>query len=105
MSVCTPAACAAPLQLLVKWWSDYPAELLERRVVAPMQTYLTKELMATKKLTIGVMNAIKVGWLGSAGALRRCLGVRVGCVVWVQRPSAAAEWNMHALVLVFVVCL
>jgi hypothetical protein len=48
------------LQLLVKWWSDYPAPLLEQRVVAPMQSYLTKELMATKKLTIGVMNAIKV---------------------------------------------
>jgi hypothetical protein len=48
-------------QLLVKWWSDYPAQLLEQRVVAPMQSYLTKELMATKKLTIGVMNAIKVG--------------------------------------------
>jgi hypothetical protein len=47
-------------QLLVKWWSDYPAALLEQRVVAPIQTYLTKELMATKKLTIGVMNAIKV---------------------------------------------
>lgn len=29
-------------------------------MVAPMQSYLTKELMATKKLTIGVMNAIKV---------------------------------------------
>eukprot|EP00879_Flechtneria_rotunda_P005191 GHRR01005473.1.p1 GENE.GHRR01005473.1~~GHRR01005473.1.p1 ORF type:complete len:1380 (+),score=526.24 GHRR01005473.1:240-4379(+) len=50
----------ATRHLLVKWWSDYPAELLEQRVVAPMQTYLTKELMATKKLTIGVMNAIKV---------------------------------------------
>jgi hypothetical protein len=48
------------MQLLVKWWSDYPAPLLEQRVVAPMQSYLTKELMATKKLTIGVMNAIKV---------------------------------------------
>lgn len=52
--------CVAGAQLLVKWWSDYPADLLESRVVAPMQAYLTKELMATKKLTIGVMNAIKV---------------------------------------------
>lgn len=52
--------CCAAEQLLVKWWSDYPAQLLEQRVVAPIQSYLTKELMATKKLTIGVMNAIKV---------------------------------------------
>jgi hypothetical protein len=59
-------ACCV-LQLLVKWWSDYPAELLERRVVAPMQAYLTKELMATKKLTIGVMNAIKVRQTGGCG--------------------------------------
>jgi hypothetical protein len=58
LSLC--CCCWLLLQLLVKWWSDYPAELLERRVVAPMQAYLTKELMATKKLTIGVMNAIKV---------------------------------------------
>lgn len=29
-------------------------------MVAPIQSYLTKELMATKKLTISVMNAIKV---------------------------------------------
>lgn len=53
--------CLCVSQLLVKWWSDYPAPLLEQRVVAPIQSYLTKELMATKKLTIGVMNAIKVG--------------------------------------------
>jgi hypothetical protein len=59
------STCA--LQLLVKWWSDYPAPLLEQRVVAPMQSYLTKELMATKKLTIGVMNAIKVGACMRAG--------------------------------------
>ena len=51
------------LQLLVKWWSDYPGGLLEQRVVQPIQNYLTKELMATKKLTISVMNAIKVGSL------------------------------------------
>jgi hypothetical protein len=52
-------SCPA-LQLLVKWWSDYPGGLLEQRVVQPIQNYLTKELMATKKLTISVMNAIKV---------------------------------------------
>jgi hypothetical protein len=61
------------LQLLVKWWSDYPAELLERRVVAPMQAYLTKELMATKKLTIGVMNAIKVRQQRIALAVLQCV--------------------------------
>jgi len=40
------------LQLLVKWWAEYPAELLETRVVKPLQKYLTDELYATKKLTI-----------------------------------------------------
>jgi len=39
-------------QLLVKWWAEYPAELLETRVVKPLQKYLTDELYATKKLTI-----------------------------------------------------
>jgi hypothetical protein len=67
-------------QLLVKWWSDYPGSLLEARVVAPMQSYLTKELMATKKLTIGVMNAIKVVCV--------CVCVLWGCVrtcvAWVR---------------------
>ncbi len=47
-------------QLLVKWWSDYTGDLLLHRVVKPLQSYLTIELMATKKLTVGVMNAIKV---------------------------------------------
>lgn len=46
--------------LLVKWWAEYPAELLSQRVVAPLQQYLTSELYATKKLTINVMNVIKV---------------------------------------------
>lgn len=49
------------LQLLVKWWAEYPAELLEQHVVRPLQRYLTDELYATKKLTISVMNVIKVG--------------------------------------------
>lgn len=66
------------IQLLVKWWSDYPAELLEQRVVAPMQSYLTKELMATKKLTIGVMNAIKVCQSNLAAVKQHlALGARV----------------------------
>lgn len=76
--------------MLVKWWSDYPAQLLEQRVVAPMQSYLTKELMATKKLTIGVMNAIKVG-LGIRGCggteldrNLRLLQKQLGCVVWTE---------------------
>ncbi len=43
---------SAPPQLLVKWWAEYPAELLESRVVKPLQRYLTDELYATKKLTI-----------------------------------------------------
>lgn len=48
------------MQLLVKWWAEYPAELLEAAVVRPLQRYLTDELYATKKLTISVMNVIKV---------------------------------------------
>ena len=52
-----PTSCK---HLLVRWWSDYPADLLERRVVRPLQRYLTDELYATKKLTVAVMNAIKV---------------------------------------------
>jgi hypothetical protein len=46
--------------LLVKWWADYPGDLLERRVVRPLQDYLTSELVVTKKLTVSVMNVIKV---------------------------------------------
>ena len=53
----SPASCR---HLLVGWWSAYDPSLLERRVVAPLQKYLTDELYATKKLTISVMNAIKV---------------------------------------------
>ena len=51
--------CGAP-QILVKWWAEYPGELLERRVVKPLQQYLTDELVVTKKLTVSVMNTIKV---------------------------------------------
>ncbi|GAX82001.1 hypothetical protein CEUSTIGMA_g9429.t1 [Chlamydomonas eustigma] len=47
-------------QLLVKWWSEYPADVLLNRVVLPLESYLSKELMATKKLTVSVMNAIKM---------------------------------------------
>ena len=54
----SPSPCA--LQCLVKWWAEYPAELLEKRVVRPLQQYLTDELFVTKKLTVSVMNVIKV---------------------------------------------
>lgn len=46
--------------LLIKWWAEYPRALLEDGVIKPLQNYVTKELMATKKLTVNVMNAIKV---------------------------------------------
>lgn len=52
-----PSSCR---HLLVKWWAEYPADLLESRVVRPLQKYLTDELYATKKLTVSVMNVIKV---------------------------------------------
>lgn len=48
------------LQTLVNWWSDYPEELLTLRVLQPLQQYLTTELVVTKKLTVSVMNTIKV---------------------------------------------
>lgn len=45
---------------LVKWWAEYPGPLLQERVVMPLQQYLTDELFVTKKLTVSVMNVIKV---------------------------------------------
>jgi hypothetical protein len=57
-----PTLATCP-QLLVKWWAEYPAELLEGRVVKPLQKYLTDELYATKKLTIR--------WVGGGGGGRR----------------------------------
>lgn len=50
----------AVLQCLVKWWAEYPGPLLQERVVVPLQQYLTDELFVTKKLTVSVMNVIKV---------------------------------------------
>lgn len=48
------------VQCLVKWWAEYPGPLLQERVVMPLQQYLTDELFVTKKLTVSVMNVIKV---------------------------------------------
>ena len=48
------------VQCLVKWWAEYPGPLLQERVVLPLQQYLTDELFVTKKLTVSVMNVIKV---------------------------------------------
>lgn len=45
---------------MVKWWAEYPGPLLQERVVVPLQQYLTDELFVTKKLTVSVMNVIKV---------------------------------------------
>ncbi|MEW5310744.1 MAG: hypothetical protein WDW38_002511 [Sanguina aurantia] len=62
-----PRLCAVLLmspcvtqRLLVRWWAEYDGDLLERSVVRPMQAFLTQELSSTKRLTIGVMNVIKV---------------------------------------------
>lgn len=44
----------------MKWWAEYPGPLLQERVVLPLQQYLTDELFVTKKLTVSVMNVIKV---------------------------------------------
>ena len=53
----SPSSCR---HLLIGWWSAYESSILDKRVVRPLQKYLTDELYATKKLTISVMNAIKV---------------------------------------------
>jgi ubiquitin-protein ligase E3 A len=76
-----PRACAVALaappatrRLLVTWWAAFPGPLLEARVVRPLQRYLTDELCATKKLTVSVMNAIKVlAAVDEANALGRRL--------------------------------
>ncbi|KAK9818463.1 hypothetical protein WJX74_005654 [Apatococcus lobatus] len=54
------AAPSSARHCLVKWWAEYPGPLLQERVVDPLQQYLTDELFATKKLTVSVMNVIKV---------------------------------------------
>ena len=66
-SVLVPRLCntillapPAARRVLVRWWSGYPPDLLRDRVVAPLQSYLTDELAATKKLTLSVMAVIKV---------------------------------------------
>ena len=48
------------VQTLVSWWSDYPEDLLTQRVLQPLQRYLITELVVSKKLTVSVMNTIKV---------------------------------------------
>jgi hypothetical protein len=51
-----------------------------------MQAYFTKELMATKKLTIGVMNAIKVRQLRLRFAVCLCLR----CMQLQEFPPASS---------------
>jgi hypothetical protein len=60
--LCHSILSAAPSsqQLLVRWWSSYRKDILSNRVVKPLQSYITIELQATKKLTLAVMNSIKV---------------------------------------------
>lgn len=88
---------SAPLQLLVKWWAEYPAELLENRVVKPLQKYLTDELYATKKLTIrcvaqGSLGQGFWGWgcgAGAAGRGRR--GYGAGRMLRARGPAAPSR--------------
>mmetsp|Transcript_26937 Transcript_26937/g.75892 ORF Transcript_26937/g.75892 Transcript_26937/m.75892 type:complete len:1891 (+) Transcript_26937:162-5834(+) len=47
-------------RMLHKWWAEYPATILLNRLVQPLQMYLTSELMKLKKLTVNVMNCIKL---------------------------------------------
>ncbi len=48
------------MQLLVRWWASYPPDLLNERLIQPMQAFITKELAAVKKLTSSIMAVIKV---------------------------------------------
>ncbi|KAJ9519625.1 hypothetical protein QJQ45_013359 [Haematococcus lacustris] len=57
---CCPVWPPAWLQLLVQSWAAYPGPLLSERMVQPLQSYLTKELTATKKLTTSIMAVIRV---------------------------------------------
>eukprot|EP00873_Tetraselmis_striata_P010062 jgi/Tetstr1/430326/TSEL_020151.t1 len=47
-------------RMLQRWWAEYPAAVLHPRLVQPLQGYLTSELMKLKKLTVNVMNCIKL---------------------------------------------
>ena len=38
------SAVATSQSLLVRWWATYPKDILARRVVAPLQSYITIEL-------------------------------------------------------------
>ncbi|GLC36844.1 hypothetical protein PLESTB_000776500 [Pleodorina starrii] len=59
---------------LVRWWAEYPGPLLEKRLVAPLQSHLTRELGATKKLTGALMAVIQVlGLVEEAARLSHCL--------------------------------
>ena len=89
------------MQLLVKWWAEYPAELLETRVVKPLQKYLTDELYATKKLTI------RWGWRrdgsGSRNSRRLCGrrhrgtgGDHPGVLLWAAAASGTRNQGRHA---------
>ena len=74
------------MQTLVNWWSDYPEDLLTQRVLQPLQKYLTTELVVTKKLTVSVMNTIKVRW--------RCLCTKK-CVDAYQLRSARTKRDLR----------
>lgn len=78
--------CGVLAQILVKWWAEYPEQLLARRVVAPLQAYLTSELVITKKLTVSVMNTIKVRTTARA-ALYACLQQFAGKLAGVWQEN------------------
>jgi hypothetical protein len=48
------SAVTTSQQLLVRWWSSYPKDILARRVVAPLQSYITIELQARLLLAVFV---------------------------------------------------
>ena len=38
------SAVTTSQQLLVRWWAQYPKHILEKRVIQPLQSYITVEL-------------------------------------------------------------
>ena len=87
-------------QILVKWWAEYPEQLLARRVVAPLQAYLTSELVITKKLTVSVMNTIKV----RAVTVERCHDSGMSSMCWGAGRVVAGQTGWQTRSACFLSC-
>jgi len=102
--------------VLIKWWAEYPPALLEARVVAPLQQYLTSELCVTKKLTVSVMNTIKApppapqleGQVSVAARRKNCRGaavaLRLASLVAVCAAAHSPEASRQARITMLKSC-